>query len=231
MHVHLYVMTNAAQVFDAQAGGYEAQRRRLIPPYDAFYGIAVEALGLGARPLRRVLDLGAGTGLLARMVGAEYPEAELTLLDGAPAMLAEARTVLGGRARYVEANLADPLPDGAWDAVVSALAIHHLDDHRKEELFARIHAALAPGCMFVNADQVAGPTGLFDDAYGAWHARRAAELGATEQEWAASQARMRQDRAATVERQLGWLRGAGFADADCLVKDHSFAVLAARRAG
>jgi tRNA (cmo5U34)-methyltransferase len=39
------------------------------------------------------------------------------------------------------------------------------------------------------------------------------------------------DRWATVESQLAWLREAGFADADCLFKDHRFAVLVARRAG
>ena len=42
---------------------------------------------------------------------------------------------------------------------------------------------------------------------------------------------MREDRTATVERQLGWLRDAGFRDADCPFKHHSFAVLVARRAG
>lgn len=55
-------------------------------------------------------------------------------------------------------DLADPLPTPRpWDAIVSALAIHHLDDAAKRELFARVHAALAPGGMFVNAEQVAGP--------------------------------------------------------------------------
>jgi tRNA (cmo5U34)-methyltransferase len=56
-------------------------------------------------------------------------------------------------------------------------------------------------------------------------------LGATDDEWAGAQERMRHDRCATVEQQLGWLREAGFADADCPFKDHRFAVLVARRAG
>ena len=42
--IRSYVMTNAVDIFEAQARDYEAQRRRLIPPYDAFYGTALAAL-------------------------------------------------------------------------------------------------------------------------------------------------------------------------------------------
>ena len=59
--------------------------------------------------------------------------------------------------------------------------------------------------------------------------RARARSGRDDEEWAAAIERMRHDRKATVEQQLGWLRQAGFADADCLFKDHSFAVLVARR--
>jgi tRNA (cmo5U34)-methyltransferase len=228
----LYVMTNtAASTFDAQAGEYDTHRRRLIPPYDAFYGTAVGALALARREPRRILDLGAGTGLLARHVLAARPDAELTLLDAAPAMLEGAREALGDRADYVVGDLSDPLPGGPWDAVVSALAIHHLDDAGKRDLFARVHAALAPGGVFVNAEQVAGPSAFFDDLYGAWHREHALAAGASEADWTGAEQRMTHDRCASVEHQLGWLREAGFSDADCLFKDHRFAVLVARRAG
>lgn len=222
-------MTDAVDTFDRQASGYERQRRRLIPPYDAFYDTAVEALTLAGRPVERVLDLGAGTGLLARRVAAVHPHAEITLLDGAPAMLQQARATLGERARFLVADLSDPLPDGPWDAVVSALAIHHLDDAGKQELFARLHDSIAPGGVFVNAEQVAAPTSRLQRHYAAWHEAEARAAGATPAEWDASVDRMRFDRCATVEQQLGWLRAAGFADADCLFKHHCFAVLAARR--
>jgi len=224
-------MTNVTEAFDNDARGYEEQRRRLIPPYDAFYDTAVDALALAGRPLRRVLDLGAGTGLLARRVADVLPEAELTLLDGSPTMLEQARAVLGDRAHYVIDDLAGPLPDGPWDAVVSALAVHHLDDDAKRALFERLHAALSPAGVFVNAEQVGAPTALFHDFYAMWHERGATAAGASANEWAGAQARMRFDRWATVERQLEWLRAAGFADADCLFKDHRFAVLVARRSG
>jgi tRNA (cmo5U34)-methyltransferase len=224
--------TNSAPAtFDAHAVGYAAPRRRLIPPFDAFYGTAVDALTLLGRPPRRVLDLGAGTGLLAARVAAAYPDAELVLTDGAPAMLEQARAVVGPRASLHVADLGDPLPSGPFDAVVSALAIHHLDDDEKRSLFARVCAALPPMGVFVNAEQVAGPTPCFDRRYREWHEAAARAAGTDDAEWAGAQERMRHDRCADVASQLRWLREAGFDAADCLFKDHNFAVLVARRAG
>jgi tRNA (cmo5U34)-methyltransferase len=225
------MMNDTAQTFDAHADRYDDLRRRLIPPYDAFYGTAVAALGLIPRPSgpRRILDVGAGTGLLTRHVLATYPDAEVTLLDGAPAMLDQARAALGDRHTYVVGDLGDPLPGDGYCAVVSALAIHHLSDEGKRDLFVRAHDAVAPGGLFVNAEQVAGPKPLFDDLYARWHERESRALGVSDEDWAGAEQRMEHDRTADVESHLGWLRDAGFADADCLFKDHRFAVMVARR--
>ena len=223
---------SAPATFDAHAAAYEAPRRRLIPPFDAFYGTAVDALTMLPAPPRRVLDLGAGTGLLSARVAAAYPDAEYVLVDGAPAMLAQAEQALTATYNITihVADLADPLPEGEFDAVVSALAIHHLDDDGKRALFARVRAALPPGGMFVNAEQVAGPHPCFDRRYRAWHEAAARAAGSDDAEWAGALERMSHDRCTDVESQLRWLREAGFDAADCLFKDHRFAVLAARRA-
>ncbi len=214
-------------VFERTSSTYDAARARLIPPYARFYGAAVDLLEFDPGASPRILDLGAGTGLLAALVRERFPLARLRLVDVAPAMLEQARTRLG--TENVEYGIADytaaPM-GGEWDAVVSALSIHHLPDEAKRALFRSIYAALADGGVFVNAEQVAGPTAELTARYHRQWLKEIRALGATEQEIAESEYRMREDRCASVEDQLGWMREAGFADADCWFKDGRFAVMA-----
>jgi tRNA (cmo5U34)-methyltransferase len=103
--------------------------------------------------VRRVLDLGTGTGETARRVLALHPDAAIVGVDASEAMLSRARDVLPDADLRV-ARLEDPLPAGPFDLAVSALAVHHLRGPAKAELFNRIADALRPGGRFVLADVV-----------------------------------------------------------------------------
>jgi tRNA (cmo5U34)-methyltransferase len=216
----------ATAAFSAHAPQYTALRRRLVPGYDQFYGAVIDVLKLNQRPPRRVLDLGAGTGLLSADVLAAFPDVSLELLDGSEPMLAEAAERLGPAVVAVHvADMSGELPDGPFDAIISALAIHHLPDADKRRLFSRAHAALVPGGVFVNAEQVAGPTEALTAIYTATWERDCRALGATDEELDGARDRMRHDRCADVESQLAWMRQAGFAAADCVYKSWRQAVL------
>jgi tRNA (cmo5U34)-methyltransferase len=113
--------------------------------------------------------------------------------------------------------------------VVSALAIHHLDDEAKQSLMGQLIAVLAPGGIFVNAEQVVAPTPVLDaHQVTAWR-DAVVELGVTEEDLAAADRRMAADLCAPVEPQLDWLRSAGFVEVDAPFRDGRFAVLTGRR--
>ena len=182
---------------------YEEMIRADIPVYDAFQDVAAEAAGTGARS---ILELGTGTGQTARRLLQRNPGATLVGIDESEEMLAVARQVLPAeRVRLHVGRLEDPLPEGEFDLVASALCVHHLDGAGKRDLFGRVRERLVPGGSFVLADVVvpADPADQLTELTPGF------------------------DLPDTVEDQLGWLDQAGFATS--LIWSHQdLAVLLAR---
>jgi tRNA (cmo5U34)-methyltransferase len=216
--------------FDRGAADYDRPRRQFIPPFDAFYGALVEAVAFPLDAEIEVLDLGAGTGLVSALLASLFPRARFTLVDLSEEMLAQARGRFAaepGRFRFEVLDLARGFPEGRYDAVVSALAIHHLEDEAKRRLFGRVFAALNRPGVFVNADQVLGPSPAVERRYRDTWLRQVRALGTSEADVQLALDRMRFDKKATVLAQLTWLRDVGFVDVDCPYKSHEWAVLCA----
>ncbi len=134
--------------------------RSEVPHYDLLQAaIASAAASVPVAGPARVLDLGAGTGMTAAALLAAMGDARLTLLDESEPMLAVARANLPAASieNVVVADLSQPLPEGPFDIVTSALAIHHLDGDGKQALFRAVHAVLRAGGRFAMADVVVPP--------------------------------------------------------------------------
>src|SRR5205823_3638758 len=154
--------------------------------------------------------------------------AKLTLFDLTPEMLTIARQrlkPLGKRVRFVTADFAAAAPSKSYDAVVSALAIHHLPDSGKRHLFGDIFKYLTPGGVFINADQVTGETAAIDQRSRRMWMNRARELKVGERDLDAALERMKQDLPATVGQQIAWMRESGFIEVACSYRSLIFAVL------
>jgi tRNA (cmo5U34)-methyltransferase len=187
---------------------------RTIPYRDAAEELLLEAL---PHRVDRLLDLGTGDGRLLALVRTRHPDAEGIGLDASMPMLDRAAARF-----HDDANLAVRRHDlrhrlhetGPFDAVVSGLAIHHLEDDRKGELFTEIHALLSPGGVFANLDLVAPPNPEV-------HERFRIAVGRPHDD--------PEDRLAALERNLGWLRAAGFQEVDCRFKWLELALMVGTR--
>ena len=212
---------------------FDALRRQLIPSFDLLYNSGAAAVAASVPARARILDLGAGTGLLSSRVAALLPEAELLLVDRSVGMLskAEARFAAQTRISSQVGDLLDPLPAGPFDAVVSGLAIHHLEHDDKRMLFKRIYEVLAPGGLFVNVEQLLAPDPKLEPMYDRQHEDHVLRMQTPAEEWAAGRERMKYDICAPLPDQLDWLTEAGFARVDCLSKDWRFATYAGWVAG
>jgi len=187
---------------------------REIPHRDIAEEMLLSAL---PRQITRFVDLGTGDGRLLALVRTRYSEAEGIGLDSSAPMLERAQERFNDDSHIElrEHDLRKRLPEiGVSDAVVSGLAIHHLEDERKRELFGEIHTLLAPGGAFVNLD-------LVRSASFRLHERFRHEIGRVEDDPT--------DRLAELAEQMGWLREAGFSEVDCHFKWLELALIVAAK--
>jgi tRNA (cmo5U34)-methyltransferase len=167
------------------------------------------------REASRILDLGTGDGRLLSLLRADRPEMRGVGLDFSQVMLAAARRHFAAeeRVELVEHDFTEPLPAlGRFDAVVSSMAIHHLEHERKRSLYGEVFDLLEPGGVFANFEHVASPS----------HRLHLAFFAAIDEPIENEDP---SDRLLDVETQLGWLRDLGFEDVDCYWKWLEMALL------
>jgi tRNA (cmo5U34)-methyltransferase len=140
-----------ADQFHFDPGTYLEMVRAEVPDYEELQAVVADAAG--EIDARSILDLGTGTGETLRRVAGHHPRARMIGIDESDGMLAAARAAVPAADLRV-ARLQDPLPEGPFDLVVSALAVHHLDADEKAALFRRVAERLAPGGRFVLGDVV-----------------------------------------------------------------------------
>lgn len=189
---------------------------------------------------RRIVDLGCGDGILARLLLATHPEACALLLDHSEPMLERAREEMqpfGPRAEVRWADLSDSLLGqvgvGEADLVVSGYAIHHLPHERKRDLYSDIHQVLTPGGFFVNVEHVSSPTPELEELFNEQYIRHMARTLDRPVEEMSRRFHERPDKADNIltstEVQLDWLREIGFEQVDCYFKWLELAVFGGRK--
>jgi len=197
-----------------------------------------------------LIELCCGEGLLSRALLERFPAATVHAFDGSPRMLEAARRTAGALAARLETQRFDlaakdwrTLPFRAH-AVVSSIAVHHLDGKGKEDLFRDLFAMLAPGGAFVLADLVAPtrPAGqaIAAEAWDRAVKERALALDGDLQAFERFRAENWNlysdpepdpiDQPSGLFDLLKWLEAAGFSDTDVHYLKAGHAILSAVRA-
>jgi tRNA (cmo5U34)-methyltransferase len=219
--------------FEGEAPVFDELILKLIPDYRGMVGALVGTLPFAADAPMRVIDLGCGSGTVARCIVDRFPNARITCMDVATNMIAAAREKLAGcgTPTFIVGDFASAELGGPYDAVVSSLALHHIESEGdKQAMYRRIRAALAPGGVFVNADVVLGGDDQLSARYVAhWAEWMAGNVGWDEvqSKWLPTYAA--EDRPARLVDHLDWLRSSGFSGVDVVWKRDNFAVFCGRR--
>jgi len=142
--------------FDGWAETYDSAveaSSRIYARYGEVLDAVVEVARVG--PGKRVLDIGTGTGNLAKRCLVRG--ASVVGLDPSEKMLAQARAKMGGHsnADLVQADepfLRIPFPDAYFDAVVSTYAFHHVPHHLKPASVREMVRVIVPGGLWAIGD-------------------------------------------------------------------------------
>lgn len=221
-------MEKVKQHFEDEAQEFDAIIRQLIPYYEQMLDALLLALPFKKSQPIAVIDLGCGTGTIARRIKDGYPQAQVTCVDIAEKMLNIAQTKLGNSedVRYQLANFENYEFDSVYDVAVSSLALHHLiSEHDKIKFYEKIYACLKPGGVFFNADVILGSSSHIQERYmEKWrdYMRLQVSEEEIEQKWIPQH--YDEDYPASLMSQLTWLQDIGFSEIDVIWKYYNFAV-------
>ncbi len=204
-----------------------------VPRREEQLAALVALLPFGRDEAFSVVELACGEGVLSAAVLDAYPNARALALDGSASMrdATSARLVgFGERAHVGEFDLASEDWRGCMDgaeAVVSSLAIHHLDADGKRRLFADVARRTSERGALLIADIVEPLSeqawGYYADVYDMAAERRSREETGSgelyqrlvEEEWNFFRFPEPSELPSPLFDQLAWLREAGFASVDC----------------
>ncbi|HEY7293359.1 MAG TPA: class I SAM-dependent methyltransferase [Vicinamibacterales bacterium] len=204
---------------------YDARIRTFIPDYEEMLTVAADAVSPRAKT---IVDLGTGTGALAKRCLDVATRARVVGIDADADVLALAARRLSDRATLVaQSFLRADLP--ACDAAVASFALHHIrTTTAKRSLYRRLRKALRPGARFINVDCCpAIDRRIARRQHDAWyaHVRRSYS---PRQSRALLAAWAKEDVYVPLETEMKLLSDAGFR-CEVLWRRAAFAVVAASR--
>ena len=214
--------------FNSVARKYDSQRRLFLPCYDDYYKTSVSLLKCYKDDFTKIVDLGAGTGLLTKEIYELYPDAHYVLIDVAGDMLKIAKERFSGlnNFEFMESDYAEDIPVKNCDLICSALSIHHLENNEKAALYKNCYEKLDKGGCFINLDQFNAETETVNNLYNDWWYSYI-NWNVTPEEEASWMERRKLDKENTIQETVELLKNSGFKDVECIYHFMKFGVIMA----
>lgn len=130
-----------------------------IDSYDQVHETYMETKKMLAESLdkdtKRILDLGAGTGLELIHLFEVFPNASVTVVDISENMLNElSKRNFANRVTTVCGDFFEVDFGNNYDAVISTSALHHFKPEEKATLYKKIYDCLKENGQFINCDKI-----------------------------------------------------------------------------
>lgn len=220
---------NIQEQFNLVAKEYDSNRKKFIPCFDDYYEYTTEFIAANVARPKRILDLGAGTGLLSYFWYKHFPKSEYVLIDIADEMLNIARKRFAGleNVDYQVLDYSKELPNGEYDIIISALSIHHLEHEEKRELFTRIYNKLPNGGVFINYDQFCAGSPEMNIWFDSYWENQLENSRLTTKDIELWKERRKLDRECSVEEEIEMLQKCNFKETKCIYSNQKFSVIVA----
>jgi tRNA (cmo5U34)-methyltransferase len=221
-------MDHVKEHFETEAKEFDEIIFKIIPYYSRMIEALMDSVHFSYDKSFRVIDLGCGTGTVAKRISEKFPNSEIVCLDIASNMIDLAKQKLSDHSKtsFITGDFSKTIFDGKFDLVVSSLALHHLENDKfKKEFYKKVYDILTDSGQFINADVVLASTDFHQEVYmNRWveYMNRTYPKDQIYDNWI--QKYNTEDRPAKLIDQIKWLEDIGFKSVDVIWKYYNFSV-------
>ena len=221
-------MNRIKEHFETEAKEFDEIIIKLIPYYNQMVQALVDTIYFNKDLPIRVIDLGCGTGTIARIIADKFPNSKIVCLDIASNMIDIAKHKLSSHKNtdFITGDFSQIDFKDKFDVVVSSLALHHLEnDSDKIKFYSKIYDILEDAGQFINADVVLASTDYHQiNNINRWieYMNKTVPMDDILNNWIPKY--KSEDRPAKLIDQLKWLENIGFKSVDVIWKYYNFSV-------
>lgn len=221
-------MNQVRKHFEAEAKVFDSIIIKLIPYYNQMIDALTDSIHFDNDSPIRIIDLGCGTGTVAKRISEKFPNSKIVCLDIASNMIDIAKNKLSEHkdVEFITGDFSNIDFGDKFDVIVSSLALHHLEnDNCKKEFYTKIHDILTDFGLFINADVVLASTDYQQNInMNRWIEFMNKSISKDEiiDNWIPKY--QAEDRPARLMDQLKWLEDIGFKSVDVIWKYYNFCV-------